>query len=228
MIREGAYEDALALLAEVEGEEAQMLRLRADMGDVDVGDEIVFGRFEQDNDMENGPEEIVWIVVGKEENRLLLLSKYCLDNQPYHSKNGSVTWEESLMRSWLNGEFCDAVFTAPEQMLLEETELVNRDNTRYGTPGGANTVDRVFLLSVDEVKTYLTHSQCYGQVTAYADARDCYNNASGYAYWWLRTPGVYGRDAMYVGPNGEYSLYGYVVNRYRWALRPAVWIDLSV
>ena len=172
----------------------KFLRLRARFGDVALGDEIVFGRFEQNNDTENG----------------------------------SVTWDESLMRTWLNEEFCNSTFTSAEQMLLLETELVNRENSMYGTPGGPNTVDRVFLLSVDEVKTYLTHSQCYGQVTAYADARDCYNNASGYAYWWLRTPGVYGRDAMYVGPNGEYSLYGYVVNRYRWALRPAVWIDLSV
>jgi hypothetical protein len=56
MIREGAYTDALDLLADVEGDEAQMLRLRAGLGDVAVGDEIAFGHFEQDNDTENGAE----------------------------------------------------------------------------------------------------------------------------------------------------------------------------
>lgn len=228
MIREGAYADALDLLADVEGDEAQMLRLRAGLGDVAVGDEIAFGHFEQDNDTENGAEQIVWIVVGKEGDKALLLSKFCLDTQPFHSKNGSVTWEDSLMRSWLNGEFCDAAFAAAEQQLLAQTELVNTDNPRYETTAGENTVDRVFLLSYDEVNQYLTPSQRCAQVTAYADGRDCYNNASGYAYWWLRSPGVYSRDAMYVAPNGEASLYGYVVNRNRWAVRPAVWIDLSV
>lgn len=228
MIREGAYEEAQKHLIDVEGDEAQMLRLRAGLGDVAVGDEIAFGRFEQDNDTENGPEEIVWIVAGKEGDKALLLSLYCLDTRQFHDKNGAVTWKESPLRAWLNGEFCDGAFTAAEQMLLSETELVNSDNPRYATTGGENTVDRVFLMSYDEVNQYLTSSQRCAQVTAYADGRDCYNNASGYAYWWLRSPGVYSRDAMYVAPNGEPSLYGYVVNRYRWAVRPAVWIDLSV
>ena len=32
-----------------------------------------------------------------------------------------------------------------------ESDVINNDNERYGTPGGNNTRDRVFCLSVDEI-----------------------------------------------------------------------------
>jgi hypothetical protein len=160
MIREGAYTDALDLLADVEGDEAQMLRLRAGLGDVAVGDEIAFGHFEQDNDTENGAEQIVWIVVGKEGDKALLLSKFCLDTQPFHSKNGSVTWEDSLMRSWLNGEFCDAAFAAAEQLFNAAGDGGGRriiGDERFG---------RFFLHVLDQIRLC-----CAGERTEAAQQR---------------------------------------------------------
>ena len=47
-----------------------------------VGNIVAFGRYEQDNDLTNGPEPIEWIVldvVDGEKTKALLLSKYGLD-----------------------------------------------------------------------------------------------------------------------------------------------------
>lgn len=42
------------------------------------------GFYEQDGDLNNGPEPIEWIVLSETEDDMrLLLSKYCLDAMPY-------------------------------------------------------------------------------------------------------------------------------------------------
>lgn len=230
MIRSGDYQGALDLLESEEGnEETEFLQLRAELGEIEVGGQIMLGSYEQDGDMENGPEEIAWIVLAKEDNRAFLLSLYCLDTRPYHDViDGAVTWAESPMRTWLNEDFCSSAFTDVEQRLLAETELVTPDNPMYHTPGGENTVDRVFLLSLEEVETYLTKEQCLGQVTQYAIKKGCYYNASFNGWWWLRSSGTQRRDACYVDAMGKASLYGYVVHRPGWSVRPAMWIDLEV
>lgn len=228
LIRCGDYESALALLEYEEGEEAELLRLRAQLGDLEEGEQVTFGHYEQDNDLENGAEKIVWVVLAVDGEMALLLSLSCLDTQPYHSKETKITWADSYIRGWLNGEFCDAAFSATEQQLLAEALLENKDNPTYRIPGGEDTLDRVFLLSLDEVNTYLPKSLRYAHVTEYAYAQGCYRNASLNGWWWLRSPGVYSRDAAYIDSVAKVSVYGYVVDRPGWAIRPAVWIDLSV
>lgn len=228
-IREGEYQQALALLEGEDGEEAQLLRLRAELGDVQVGDQVILGSYEQDGNSDNGTEEISWFVLAREDDRVLLLSEVCLDSQPFHDViDGYVTWEECALRTWLNEDFCNAAFSETEQKLLAQTELVNTDNPYYGTVGGEKTVDRVFLLSLDEVDEYLTPEQRLATVSEYARNQGCFTNGPGRGWWWLRSPGKYSRDACYVGADGKVSVYGYVVHRPGWAIRPAVWIDLSV
>ena len=50
---------------------------------VDTG--VFFGKYEQDGDLSNGPEDIEWIVLDIDENNneALLLSKYVIDVKPY-------------------------------------------------------------------------------------------------------------------------------------------------
>lgn len=229
MIQNGQYQDAIAQLETEESEEADLLRLRAGLGNVKAGDQLILGHFEQDNDMGNGAEEIIWVVLAVEDQKAFLLSLSCLDTQPYHDVfDGRTTWEGSTLRAWLNGEFHDAAFSETEQKIIAETELVNLDNPDYHTPGGENTLDRVFLISLDEARTYLTKELLYAKVTPYAAGRDCYKNATGNGWWWLRSPGVYSRDAAYISAVGDISDYGYVIHRKGWAIRPAIWIDLNV
>ena len=58
---------------------------------VEAGNVITFGHYEQDNDLSNGAEPIEWLVLTEEEGRMLLLSRYGLDGQPYHSSFEEIT-----------------------------------------------------------------------------------------------------------------------------------------
>ena len=81
----------------------------------DSFESVKFGKYEQDNDLDNGKEDIEWIVLDKSDNKLLLLSKYILDNVPYNEKNGFVVWNDSTLRNWLNTNFYDLAFNAEEK-----------------------------------------------------------------------------------------------------------------
>lgn len=230
LIRDGQYDEAEEILESLEySEETDYLRMRAHMGDPQVGDLITLGHYEQDGVEENGPEEIQWLVIARTGEQVFLLSVNCLDSQPYHDViDGTTTWENATIRQWLNEEFLPAALSRVEQKFVLETEVENRDNPNYGTPGGNNTLDRVFLLSEDEVKQYLTEETRLGHVTIYAIEQGGRLNYQGNGWWWLRSPGVYDRDAAYVDATGSLSSYGYIIHRPWWTVRPAMWIDLQV
>ena len=48
------------------------------------GEEVEFGRYEQDNVLENGKEAIEWLVVDVQPEKALLVSQYGLDCKPYN------------------------------------------------------------------------------------------------------------------------------------------------
>ena len=129
-----------------------------DLGDANVGDYVTFGHYEQDNNTANGKEPIKWIVLDKKDGRVLLLSKYGLDSKPYNETNTDVTWETCTLRNWLNGSFLNEAFSSSEQAAIPTVTLSNPDNPKYGTEGGNNTNDRVFLLSLQEMQQYFTLS----------------------------------------------------------------------
>ena len=192
------------------------------------GDEIYFGSYEQDNNTNNGKEEIVWIVLEKNDNQLLIISKNALDYQPYNSSYSDTTWESCSLRSWLNGTFVSEAFSDEETNQIL-TSIVKADsNPKYSTSAGNDTKDQVFLLSITEVEKYLTKDsvrQC--KPTAYAIAQGTIpRSTDGDCWWWLRSPGGYGDCAVCVDHGGSIRAYGRGVHS-RIAVRPAMWINLE-
>lgn len=124
----------------------------------EVGKLVQFGTYEQDNILQNGTEPIDWIVLDVQDNKAFLLSKYVLFASRYHNyENVPVTWEQCYLRERLNNEFYNSAFTQSEKSGILLTHNTNPDNPTYGTYGGADTDDYVFLLSLDEVNQYLTN-----------------------------------------------------------------------
>ncbi len=198
------------------------------------GDPVTFGRYEQDNDPENGPEPIQWLVLDRIENRLLLLSLHGLDGRPYHSVPfAETTWEDCELRGWLNEEFLKTAFSESEQAFIPTVLNQNRDQSAVGTQGGADTLDRVFLLSETEVSIYINNEmnrESIGKAfpTDYAAAHHVEIKEEGTVFWWLRSPGVYPYSAQFVDQNGELHLSGaYVDIDYQFAVRPAIWVELN-
>jgi len=53
---------------------------QAQIKNAKVGDIVYFGTYEQDNDTTNGKEDIKWLVLAKENNRVLVISDKALDS----------------------------------------------------------------------------------------------------------------------------------------------------
>ncbi len=197
---------------------------------VNVGNIITFGNYEQDNDLTNGPEPIEWQVLAAEEDRVLVISKYGLFTMLFNTELYDVTWETSFLRAWLNVEFYSSAFNESEQGRILQVTLKNPDNPEYGTAGGNDTSDCIFLLSIDEADEYFgsdTERQC--KATAYAEANGAYvDSDSGYSWWWLRTPGSPSIPAAAnVSLNGGiYTFGGFVFNADA-LVRPALWLSIG-
>lgn len=138
-------------------------------------DVVKFGSYEQDG-IDNGTEAIEWYVVAREDGKALLLSKYILKESKYdYEEIVEPFWENCLLRSWLNDDFYNSAFVKEESDLIYETTLNNNDNPVWGTKGGNDTEDKVFILSIEEIAKYFTFSfeNPYGEdVYGYAYASE--------------------------------------------------------
>ncbi len=166
---------------------------------VRVGGSIYFGNYEQDNDTSNGKEKINWIVVEKKTNKVLLVSDKVLDCKQYNDKAGATDWEFCSLRKWLNDSFYDTAFSEEEKSKILTTRISTPDNPNFGTDGGEDTTDKVFILSADEASNYVGRSDVLRDVrgTDYAAANGLFFHFSedslsdfNFNVWsWLRTPG---------------------------------------
>lgn len=116
-------------------------------------------------------------------------------------------------RYWCNETFYNGAFTDAERRLILTVTNKNPDNPidkPYKGVASASTSDKVFFLSYDEALTYMPTK---------AD-RDINCN------WWLRTPGQYRVNAMYVDDTGAIRNHGSDVG-HKLNYRPAMWIKIS-
>ncbi|MBQ0027584.1 MAG: serine/threonine protein kinase [Lachnospiraceae bacterium] len=200
-------------------------------GGKNIGDTITFGRYEQDNNFNNGKEDIEWIIVDKNEDSILLVSKYALVCERYNSIYENQPWDMSSIRSWLNSEFVYETFDNKEMSMIRTTRVVAEMNPQYSTFPGGDTEDMVFLLSINEVNRYFISDELRKCApTAYAVAQGAYVSSSktlegeATCWWWLRTPGDGFKDAANVNGNGVIRYGGYGVSPIDGCVRPALWI----
>ena len=208
-----------------------------------AGNIVSFGHYEQDNNLENGAEEIEWVVLEYDEknNTALLISKYGLDAKPYHTENTDITWENCFLRGWLNSEFLNDAFTLEEQSAILLTDVDNSRSQGYrgwNTDGGNNTQDRIFLLSYAEANRFFIvprgntdNMESRAAPSAYAISRGAWtgkyttsdNRYSG--WWWLRSPGQYQRRAASMSDASLLS--GRDIDSDNGCVRPAFRINLD-
>ena len=187
-----------------------------------VGETFLYGTYEQDNELVNDKEPIEWVILERDGKRLLAISKYVLDCQPFDMGNTPVTWESCSLRKWLNETFLDAAFSAEEQERLQ-TVILSEDGDRPYT-----SQDRVFLLSADEGDQYFASANeriCRTTESCLASfqANHIVVNANGVVFWWLRTPGIDSDCERIVFEDG--SMPNLVTSGLPGGVRPAVWLD---
>jgi len=173
-----------------------------ELSEASVGDIVVFG-------------DIRWYVIAKTEAGYTLLSEKPVIKQAFRKSGYHIftsTWDESTVRAWLNEKFYNT-FTEEEKALIARTHNVTPDSSEYGTPGGGDTDDYIYLLSVDEANA-LDDSM-----------RKCDSwYELDYQWWWLRSPGVNTSYVTYVGKgkDGVIDLHGDIAGNDYGAVRPAL------
>ena len=194
--------------------------------DYKIGETIEFGNYPQEEDGTEKP--IEWIVMKKEGNQVLLLSKYVLDAKPYNEEVEEVTWETSDIRKWLNNEFYTTAFNKAEKAKIRTSLIKNEDNSMYGTSGGNDTEDKVFLLSEKEAETLFSNDdERIAKATGYAEKSGVYVNEEKAAWWWLRSPGDDSGSAAKVDNDGWVNRNGYDVDSRNDGVRPALHLNLQ-
>ena len=167
---------------------------------------ITFGTYEQDGNLANGTEDIEWIVITRDGNKALVISKYCLEQMPFNSTLASVTWKNSTIRAWLNSDFYNNAFSSEERSKIF--------NTTFSTDG-IETTDKVFLLD-EEDAGFLPISIRKAEATDHVP--------TSYCYWFLRNTGSVSNVA-YVSYDGELGYYENVDRE--WWIRPVMWINVD-
>lgn len=183
--------------------------------DIQVGDYITFGQYEQDNNQWNGPEDIEWLVLSVEDEKALVISKFGLYCGTYY---GVPHWGASYDREELNGDFYNSSFSTLEKKIICSVQISTDEEY---------TEDKVFLLSEFEINQYFSSKGARSCLaTEYA-----INHGVKYILSTTNSPicSYALRDANYVVAGG-YVRYiiegGSHVDIYP-AIRPAMWIDLS-
>ncbi len=181
-----------------------------------VGETIAIGEFAGKN--------INWRILCIESNRMLLISEKCITNKPYNEKDTKVTWKTSTIREWLNNYFIEQAFSEKEEKIICEVNISTPNNESSGKiiSGGENTVDKMFLLSIEEAEKYLGDDlevKSLGYMPFTTDD-------GMVSEWWLRNPGSDSNKASNVF-FGWISTYGSIVTLNFVGVRPAMWIDLS-
>ncbi|MBE6692431.1 MAG: hypothetical protein E7586_03740 [Ruminococcaceae bacterium] len=202
------------------------------MSEANVGDVVVYGKYEQDNNSENGAEPIEWSVLDKNDEGLFLISRFCLDCKPYNEKREDVNWVDSTLRSWLNGDFYNTAFDETERAnIIPKGEGVLVDPVDSSAETQVEFQDKVSILSSEDAKKYYEYdSWRITSATDYAVNNGAYVSGES-AWWWLRESGIalWSKDseAQYVYFNGAIKDLGFAVDYDIVAVRPVIWVSLN-
>ena len=171
-------------------------------------------------------EPIKWRILQSENGEAFLLSDVILDKQLYNENDKYVTWEKSSLRAWLNKKFINTAFSDEEKEKINITEIVNQDNPVYGTEGGNNTFDKIFLLSLSEVSEQ-QDGEKYGFLDDEIRACGKSDFSKTVSWWWLRSPGRNSFSAAEVDCCGWILRCGVDVCYDSDGVRPALHLNLS-
>ena len=156
-----------------------------------------------------------WRVLKNRGDAALVLSEELVSSRPFANTSDQLPWEKSLIRTWLNHDFFEEAFSPSERSAVIDSSIGQQDG---------RTFDRLFLLSIDEVKTYLPKEK---DRIAYASESMVSKSElppEPYA-WWLRTPGSFGDSFVaIVDDTGRIVRLGVSCSDGGVAVRPAAWV----
>jgi len=194
-----------------------------------VGDVLYFGTYEQDNNPTNGKEDIQWRILDIVDGKALVVSACGLSCKQYHTRDENVTWEDCALRGWLNEVFWNEAFSAEEKELILTTTVSVDINLVNKQDQGNPTEDKVFILSLSELETYLEEPDARrSRATERAVAEGAFiDTISGNGWYWTRTSARYSNEVKTIDSYGCINKFGDGVAEKYYTVRPAIWINLG-
>ena len=219
---------------EVQGNE--YLKKYLDIWMLQKGDTFSFGIYVFDPRKKNFDyeyEEIQWMVLEVQEDKMLVMSKDVLCVREFDEKyvrQNPETWETSLLRRWLNNEFLNENFSNIEKDMIIISDVVCDSNSKFHTWGGMDTQDKIFLPSAKECDEYkIPMKPGVTSIAAREYRSQEYFSERDYGRWWLRSIGKERGYFEYVaecfGESFDISNHG-APQTLKLGVRPAMWINL--
>ncbi len=183
------------------------VELKGTMADANVGDAVIFGKYEQ-NSKYDGTEPLEWLVLEKQEDKILLISRYCIETLSYNTERTDVTWADSSLRTFLNDTFLKNAFDENEAKSL----ITVND-------------DKVSMLSVADAKKYFEYDSWRACSATESASNMGARTEDGFCWWWLIDKGNMTNSASYVHFNGTVQEKGFAVDYNLVAVRPVIWVS---
>ena len=231
------------------------IRLYEEMTKMQIGDILLFGSYYLPGTADPNDARVKcpidWQVIDKSADRIMLLSRHSLfwtfydGRTPLWGPPPKTSWEKSTIREELNNECLESWFSISEQSLIIEHVQAMDENPVFRTLSGDNTIDRLFLLSLDEANRYLGVNRNYTKdpkLRKNSEACTCMIMADfvmnkercreielfpDFAPWWLRTSGMDAQHIICINEDGSADFEGMESSADEVGIRPAMWIDLS-
>lgn len=182
-----------------------------------------------------------WIVLDEIYEWKLLLAQLPIGIRKYHEKwwhgkNYGVTWETSTIRKFLNSKFIEESFSDNEKWYISRRKIQNNNNPWYGTSGGNDTEDSVFLLSIEEIAKYFEGCPRFTSEPVKRGreakqecetAKIAFNRDPCQSPWVLRTPGETSSKITFIDVGmdlGHLNMAGEKVKN-SFHIRPALWFN---
>ncbi len=209
-----------------EQHEQERIRKRNDFfKKFNVGSIVEFGKyFINKNDAIKEP--VKWRVLARDVDKVLLITDKGIALKRYHESVGfinvfftGINWARCSLRRWLNTDFLETCFSNEEQSQIILTRLENNE--------GGDTVDKIFLLSIDEARKYFENNgdrSC--TVTSYAKRTNSGTFGDSYD-WWLRSSS-HSATAFFVSGYGSINdSTRELADNDSISVRPALWLNLN-
>ena len=227
VIKNTVQDKAQRQRAEAEAKRKKEESYKVELAKWEVGCNPLFGSYYQ---QEGGKQPIEWIVLKRNGVQALLVSKFALDYQPYHT-TAQATWESSSLRKWLNNEFLKEAFVDTERQKIQNASIRTTNGKLFDS--GILTNDQIFVLSVEEANL-LSVDQLKCKPTEYAASNGAYKDIyNGCTVWCLRSPGdIMQGSCAVVQSGGDIHKQGckfldyWDRQPYGFSIRPAMWIKI--
>ena len=197
---------------------------------------VKFAKYEQDGNIENGKEDIEWLIVTKNAKEALLLSKDILDCKPFNIKEINGKFESSYLFNWLNNYFYQEAFRDIDKnktIIKNNISLLKYDDIvkYFGIENDEKENEILGSCGTNYARNYVENKEFYIEeldnmttlATALHLSDDCWyrNNSPYYIIDQDMSCGVVECDGSIHLDDDERG------NQFNIGIRPAIWIKLE-